>query len=69
MFLGHVVKNDGITVDLTKIEVARNWSRPTIVLKVKSFLDLIGYYGRFVWGFSNIAMSITKLLRKDKKFE
>jgi hypothetical protein len=33
------------------------------------FLELAGYYQRFIKGFSNISKPMTELLEKDKKFE
>ena len=37
--------------------------------EVRSFFSLAGYYRRFVKGFSAIASTLTKLLRKEVKFE
>ena len=68
-FLGHVVSQEGISVDPTKVEKASNWSRPTTVIKIRSFLGLTGYYRRLVEGFSKIAMPLTQLTRKTNKFE
>ena len=68
-FLGHIVSTEGIRVDLTKIEAIVNWKPPQNVTEVRSFLGLAGYCGRFVKGFSVIATSLTKLLRKGVKFE
>ena len=39
------------------------------VIEVRSFLDLVGYYKRFVEGFSKIATPMTKLLQKNVKFQ
>ena len=68
-FLGHIVSAEGIRVDLVKIEVVMNWKHPRNAIKVRSFLGLAGYYRRFVQGFSAIAASLTRLLRKGVKFE
>jgi hypothetical protein len=43
--------------------------RPTNVSEVRSFLGLAGYYRRFVEGFSCIATPLTRLTRKNAKFE
>ena len=61
-FLGHIVYAEGIRVDLAKNEAVVSWKPPRNVTKVRSFLGLVGYYQRFVKGFSIIASSLTKLL-------
>ena len=68
-FLGHIVSVEGIKVDPTKIEAIVNWKLPRNVTEVRSFLGLVGYYRRFVKGFSVISSTLTKLLRKGVKFE
>ena len=59
VFLGHVIFRDGITVDPSKIEAVVNWTVPTNVSEVRSFLGLAGYYRRFVEGFSSIATPLS----------
>ena len=68
-FLGHIVSAEGIRVDLVKIEAVMNWKPPRNVIEVRSFLRLAGYYRIFVQGFSVIASSLKRLLRKGVKFE
>ncbi|KAL5568094.1 hypothetical protein UlMin_024669 [Ulmus minor] len=68
-FLGHVISKEGITVDPVKIEAVSKWSAPTSVTEIRSFLGLAGYYRRFVEGFSSLAVPLTALTKKDKKFE
>ena len=68
MFLGHVIFEVGISVDPSKVEVVVDWARPTNVSEVRSFLGLVGYYRRFVEGFSRIVAPLTQLTRKNAKF-
>jgi hypothetical protein len=68
-FLGHTVTKEGIAVDPGKVEVVVNWVRPTNAHKVQSFLGLAGYYRRFVEGFSRLAAPLTRLTRKNEKFQ
>ena len=56
-------------MDPVKSEAVMNWKPPQNVTDVRSFLGLAGYYRRFVQGFSVIASSLTRLLRKGVKFE
>ncbi|RVW70653.1 Retrovirus-related Pol polyprotein from transposon 17.6 [Vitis vinifera] len=64
-FLGHVVSNDGISVDPGKVDAVANWRRPSTVTEIRSFLGLAGYYRRFIEGFSKIALPLTKLTQKE----
>ncbi|GJV27259.1 putative reverse transcriptase domain-containing protein [Tanacetum coccineum] len=45
-FLGHVINGNGIYVDPSKIEAAKNWKAPRTPSEVRSFLGLAGYYRR-----------------------
>ena len=69
VFLGHVISSRGIEVDPRKIEAVLKWEPPTNVSEIRSFLGLVGYYRRFVEGFSILAGPITKLLRKCVDFK
>ena len=68
-FLGHVIRKKGGQVDPKKVEVVSNWSRPTNVTEIRSFLGMAGYYRRFVKDFSRISAPLTRLIRKQVKFE
>ncbi|KAK9064954.1 hypothetical protein SSX86_016337 [Deinandra increscens subsp. villosa] len=67
-FLGHVINDQGIHVDPTKIEAIKDWSTPTTPTEIRQFLGLAGYYRRFIENFSKIAQPLTALTQKDKKF-
>ncbi|GJR54240.1 putative reverse transcriptase domain-containing protein [Tanacetum coccineum] len=68
-FLGHVIDSKGIHVDPAKIESIKDWVSPKSPTEICQFLGLIGYYRRFIEGFSNIAKSMTKLTQKNVKFD
>ncbi|KAL5733264.1 hypothetical protein ACOSQ2_032956 [Xanthoceras sorbifolium] len=68
-FLGHVISADGIKADPKKIEAVMEWKPPRNVSEIRSFLGLVGYYRRFVKGFSSIATPLTKLPHKNVRFE
>ncbi|KAI3813749.1 hypothetical protein L1987_18481 [Smallanthus sonchifolius] len=68
-FLGHVINPNGIMVDPAKIETVKEWNVPKTPTEILSFLGLAGYYRRFIQDFSIIALPLTKLTRKEVKYE
>ncbi|XP_058726049.1 uncharacterized mitochondrial protein AtMg00860-like [Vicia villosa] len=67
-FLGHVISQGGVAMDPSKVEALVNWERPKNVSEVRSFLGLAGYYRRFIKGFSQIALPLSRLTRKETQF-
>ncbi|GAU29936.1 hypothetical protein TSUD_360510 [Trifolium subterraneum] len=61
-------KFSGVSVDPSKVEAVLNWERPRTVSEIRSFLGLAGYYRRFILGFSEIALPLTRLTRKGAAF-
>ncbi|GJW60225.1 putative reverse transcriptase domain-containing protein [Tanacetum coccineum] len=68
-FIGHVIDSRGIHVDPAKIESIKDWASPKTPTEILQFLGLVGYYRRFIEGFSKIAKSMTKLTQKGIKFD
>jgi hypothetical protein len=68
-FLGHAISKGGIYVDPSKVQDVLNWNAPMSVNNIQSFLGLVGYYRRFIKGFSKISKPMTELLEKDKMSE
>ncbi|GJT85748.1 putative reverse transcriptase domain-containing protein [Tanacetum coccineum] len=66
--IGHVIDSEGIHVDLAKIESIKDWASPKSPTEIHQFLGLVGYYRRFIKGFSKIAKPMTKLTQKKVKF-
>jgi hypothetical protein len=67
--LGHIISNEGIGVDPSKVKEIVVWRVPTTVTEIRSFLGLAGYYRRFIEGFSKIAKPMTSLLEKGREFK
>ena len=61
-FLGHVLSEEGISVDPAKVQEVLDWKVPTLVHEVRSFLGLAGYYRHFILEFSKISKPMTRLL-------
>ena len=68
-FLGHVVSVSGVSVDLEKVAAVMSWERPKSVFEICSFLGLVGYYRRFIKDFSRLEAPMTRLTRKEVKFD
>ena len=59
----------GVSVDPEKVETVMSWETPKSVFKIRSFLGLAGYYRRFIEDFSRLAAPMTRLTRKEVKFD
>jgi len=67
-FLGHVILKGGIAVDPSKVDAVMQWESTKSVFEVRSFLGLVGFYRRFIEGFSKLALPLTQLTRKGKTY-
>ena len=63
-YLGHIILEEGISMDPKNIEAIMNWPTPRNMTDVRSFMGLAGYYWRFIEGFSKVAHAITSLQKK-----
>ncbi|WMV45589.1 hypothetical protein MTR67_038974 [Solanum verrucosum] len=55
-------------VDLKKRDAVKSWPRPLSPSDIRSFMDLAGYYKRFVEAFSSIASPLMSSTQKKVKF-
>ncbi|KAI3676097.1 hypothetical protein L1987_85696 [Smallanthus sonchifolius] len=67
--LGHVVLSRGIEVDRAKISVISTLPPPMNFKGVRFFLGHVGFYRRFIKGFSVITKPLCNKLLKDVPFE
>lgn len=50
-------------VDPSKVDAVLQWEALKTVIEIRSFLGLVGYYRRFIEGFSKLALPLTQLIR------
>ena len=63
------MSTSGVLLDPKKVEAVMSWERPKSVFEIRSFLGLAGYYRRFIEDFSRLAAPMTRLTRKEVKFD
>ncbi|GJW92327.1 hypothetical protein Tco_0169880 [Tanacetum coccineum] len=65
----HVIEIKRQSCDPAKIESVKDWASPKTPTEIRQFLGLVGYYRRFIEGFSKIAKPMTKLYSKEGQVE
>ena len=66
-FLGHIVNEDGIHTDPSKIKAIQDLPSPTTYRHLRSFLGFAGYYRKFIERFAETAAPLFSSLKKRKK--
>jgi hypothetical protein len=69
LFLRHIINREGLAVDPEKVTTILDWKAPKDVRGIKSFIEMAGYYRRFIEGLSKIARPMTTLLAKKVEFK
>ena len=68
-YLGHLLTSDGIKPQTEKIKAISEIKTPKNQKGVREFLCMVGYYRKFISRFADAARPMTKLTRKETKFE
>jgi len=68
-YLWHIISENGILPDPAKLSALKNFLNPKKVKDVQSFIELAGYYRKFIKNFSEIAKPLTIFTKKNTKFE
>ncbi|GFX20636.1 retrovirus-related Pol polyprotein from transposon 17.6 [Trichonephila clavipes] len=65
---GHIVESGTFKPSPTKTLAVRKFPEPTTIKQVQSFLDLTGYFRKYIKDYSNIAKPLSDLTRKENLF-
>ena len=68
-YLGHVISENGISVDPSKIKAIQDMPYPKKLVQLQSFLGMINYYRKFVCNFSEIALPLYELTKTNATFK
>jgi len=68
-YLGHIVGHRGIRTDREKVRAMAQWPRPSNVRQIRQFVGLASWYRRFIPEFSATAAPLTRLTRKNARWQ
>lgn len=66
-FLGHLISNEGVKPNPSKIQAIQNYPLPKTSTEIKRFLGLLGYYRKFIPDFARVTKPLTQCLKKGAK--
>ena len=68
-YLGHLLTTDGLKPQPEKVKAISELKPPTTAKGVRAFLGMVGYYRKFISRFADAARPLTRLTRRETKFE
>ena len=68
-YLGHIFSTTGISLLPSKTHAIQHMNPPTTPKQVRAFPGLVGYYRKFIRGFTKLAKPLTLLTRQQVKFD
>ncbi|KAK3506497.1 hypothetical protein QTP70_003044 [Hemibagrus guttatus] len=66
-FLGYVIMQQGVEMDVTKVQAVTEWPSPTTVKELQRFLGFATFYRRFIRNYSSVVGPLTSLLKGKPK--
>ena len=64
-FLGHTVSAQGLCVDPDKINVIKNWQKPSDKSSIRSLLGFGNYFRRFIYRYSDMVLPLLELTKQN----
>ncbi|KAK3538314.1 hypothetical protein QTP70_035244, partial [Hemibagrus guttatus] len=66
-FLGYVISQRGVEMDMVKVRAVIDWPAPTTVRELQRFLGFTNFYRRLIRNYSSVAGPLKSLLRGKPK--
>jgi hypothetical protein len=67
-FLGHVIDRTGVRTDPDKIKGIQEFPKPQTLTQVRGFIGRASYYRKFIPYFSEVAEPLSRLTKKNVRF-
>ena len=67
-YLGYVIDKNGLHPSECKIKAVKEVPPPSYITKLKAYLRLLTYYGKFLANLTTTLAPLYSLLKKDKKW-
>ena len=68
-YLGYLLDRDGLRPDPDRVAPVLNYPTPRNITDVRQFLDMAGWYTRFIENYAKMKLPINKLIFKGQKWE
>ena len=68
-YLSYKIDAKGLHTTPQKVEAIQQAQYPKNVQQLRSFLDLVHYYGKFIPNLATVTEPLNQLLHKDKKWQ
>lgn len=68
-YLGYIVGEGSLRVDPEKVRAVVDFPIPRTLRQLRQFLGMVGWYRKFLGGFSTITFELTELLSKRQAFK
>ena len=65
-FLGFIISDEGITMDLSRVDAITEWPIPESYKDIQVFIGFINFYHCFIQGYGQLSTPLTNLLKGSK---